>query len=163
MKELLDKLSSYNVFNYLLPGIIFSVIVTRFTEMRLLQFNIVIGVFVYYFIGLIISRIGSLLIEPLLKKTRFIKFSKYSDYVEASDKDKLIGILSESNNMYRTFIAMFLLIIFVKVYYLLSKSWSYLVDWGDWILVFSLLIMFVFSYWKQTKYIKSRVESQINE
>ena len=67
MKELLDKLSSYNIFNYLLPGILFSVLASKTTELNLIQIDIILGVFVYYFIGLIISRIGSLIIEPILK------------------------------------------------------------------------------------------------
>ena len=67
MKELLDKLSSYNLFNYLFPGILFVTIAKETTSLDLLQENIITGVFLYYFIGLVISRVGSLLIEPLLK------------------------------------------------------------------------------------------------
>ena len=102
MKELLDKLSSYNIFNYLLPGILFSVIASKVTELNLIQSDIVIGVFLYYFVGLIISRLGSLIVEPILKKVKFLKFAEYTDFVKVSEKDKKLEILSESNNMYRT-------------------------------------------------------------
>lgn len=110
MKELLDKLSSYNIFNYLLPGILFSVIASNTTELDLIQKDLFVGVFVYYFVGLVISRFGSLLVEPLLKKTNFLKFADYKEFIRASEKDKKIEVLSEANNMYRTFISTFLLL-----------------------------------------------------
>ena len=71
MKEILDKLSSYNLFNYLLPGVLFVVIASKVTRYGFIQDDIVIGVFLYYFIGMVISRFGSLVIEPLLNVSRF--------------------------------------------------------------------------------------------
>lgn len=160
MKELLEKLSSYNIFNYLLPGILFSVIVSEITDIDILQFNIIIGVFVYYFIGLIISRIGSLIIEPILKGIKFVKFADYKDFIKVSKQDEKIEVLSESNNMYRTFISMFLLIVLVKIYSEIVQKWTFIGNYNYWILIFILLIMFLFSYKKQTKYITSRIDSQ---
>ena len=49
MKELLAKLSSYNLFNYLLPGILFVVIAEELTKFSFIQEDLVLGVFVYYF------------------------------------------------------------------------------------------------------------------
>lgn len=160
MKELLDKLSSYNIFNYLLPGILFSVLTSRMTELELIQKDLVVGVFVYYFVGLIISRFGSLIIEPLLKKINFLKFADYKDFIQASAKDGKIEVLSEANNMYRTFIATFLLIALTKLYFLLAQKWSFLADYRDWILVVLIVGMFLFSYRKQTNYIIKRINSQ---
>lgn len=160
MKELLDKLSSYNIFNYLLPGILFSVLASKMTELELIQKDLVVGVFVYYFVGLIISRFGSLIIEPLLKKIKFLKFADYKDFIQASAKDGKIEVLSEANNMYRTFIATFLLIALTKLYFLLAQKWSFLTDFRDWILVVLIVGMFLFSYRKQTKYITKRINSQ---
>lgn len=70
MKDLLDKLSSYNIFNYLLPGVLFAGMSKSVSGYDLVQENLLVGVFVYYFIGMVISRLGSLLVEPLLKKAR---------------------------------------------------------------------------------------------
>lgn len=160
MKELLDKLSSYNIFNYLLPGILFAVIITKTTEFTLIQSDIISGVFVYYFIGLVISRVGSLIIEPILKKINFVKFADYKDFVQVSAEDQKLEVLSESNNMYRTLISTFFLIVLIKLYFILAKSWTFLSDWGVWILIALLIVMFLFSYKKQTKYIASRINSQ---
>ncbi|EGR3053215.1 hypothetical protein DMW34_01055, partial [Vibrio parahaemolyticus] len=122
MENLLDKLSSYNLFNYLFPGIVFVAIVDSLTAYSFTQENLVLGIFLYYFIGLIISRIGSICIEPLLKKVGFLKFSEYKDYMAASQKDQLIPVLSEANNMYRTLCSMFLCISLIKLYEHISPS-----------------------------------------
>jgi len=160
MKELLDKLSSYNIFNYLLPGVLFSVLVSKMTKLELIQKDLAVGVFVYYFVGLIVSRFGSLIIEPVLKKFNFLKYADYNDFISVSEKDKKIEILSESNNMYRTFIATFILIVLVKFYYILVAKWPFLIDWNDWILVILIMGIFLFSYRKQTNYITKRINSK---
>jgi len=45
MKDLLDKLSSYNLFNYLLPGVVFASIATKVTKFSFTQTDIITGVF----------------------------------------------------------------------------------------------------------------------
>jgi len=107
MKEIIEKLSSYNIFNYLLPGIVFSILTSKFTSTNLIFDNLIIGAFLYYFIGLVISRVGSVIIEPLLKRIKFLKFADYKDFVSVSKTDNKLEILSEANNMYRTFVSMF--------------------------------------------------------
>jgi hypothetical protein len=42
-----------------------------------------------------------------LKKISFLKFALYSDFVSASKNDTKLGVLSEADNMYRTFSASF--------------------------------------------------------
>jgi hypothetical protein len=158
MKDLLDKLSSYNVFNYLLPGVIFVAIADAFTSVKLIQENLIVGVFVYYFIGSVISRIGSLLIEPALKKMSFIKFVPYSEFVSAAKLDAKLEILSETNNMYRTFVAMLAVIALMKVYDLISLVYPSIAGYAPYCVVVTLLILYLFSYRKQTLYITKRIE-----
>ncbi|WP_412514228.1 hypothetical protein [Shewanella indica] len=159
MKDLIDKLSSYNIFNYLLPGVVFVAIASSLTKYNFVQKDIVIGVFLYYFIGLVISRIGSVVIEPILKWTGFVRFSEYRDYVDASHKDKLIEVLSEANNMYRTFISLFLSLSLLKIYEALSEQFQCLNSLSSEIAIVGLLALFAFSYRKQTAYITKRVAS----
>ncbi|MFY7814014.1 MAG: hypothetical protein ACOVRK_02370 [Chryseobacterium taeanense] len=116
MKEFLDKISSYNIFNYLFPGVLFAYIITNFCGYNLIQKDILIGVFLYYFIGMIVSRFGSICLEPFLKWINFLKFESYKDFVVASQKDSKIELLSEVNNTYRTLISMLLLALLSKVY-----------------------------------------------
>ncbi len=49
LKDLLDKLSSYNIFNFLLPGVVFAVFVSKATSFKLMQEDVLSSAFVYYF------------------------------------------------------------------------------------------------------------------
>ncbi len=162
MKEIIEKISSYNLFNYLLPGIIFVYLISTITTINIIQENLLIGAFLYYFIGLIISRIGSVIIEPLLRKSKFVRFAEYSDFVKYSQQDSKIDTLSESNNMYRTLISMFLCLLILKGYSWLADKWEINNKMSIVILVVSLLILFLFSYKKQTNYITKRIEAHKN-
>lgn len=159
MKELLEKLSSYNIFNYLLPGIVFVVLADAFTTFRFVQQDIILGVFMYYFIGLVISRIGSVVIEPILKWSRFIHFSTYADFVSASKEDKSLEVFSEANNMYRTFCSLFMLLILLKIYERLLIIAPIIRQLAAEFLILGLLTLFLFSYRKQTQYVTKRIRS----
>jgi hypothetical protein len=159
MKDLLDKLSSYNLFNYLLPGVVFAAISSQTTKYFLVQSDIVTGIFLYYFMGLIISRFGSLIIEPFLEWISFLRFSEYSDFISASKKDAKIELLSEVNNTYRTICSLLILLLLAKVYEVLEANFPLLERWNSFLLIFLLLIIFVFSYRKQTNYITRRIKA----
>lgn len=159
MKEILDKITSYHLFNYLIPGVLFVVIMYKFTTFSFIQEDLIIGAFIYYFIGLVISRFGSLVVEPVLKRISFLKFAKYTDFVSASKKDPSIDVFSEINNMYRTFVAMFILVGLIRLYQAVELRFSILMVWSPYILISLLFIMFILSYKKQTDYIRKRVES----
>lgn len=159
MKEIIDKITSYNLFNYLLPGILFAVIAGELTQFRFIQDDIIIGAFVYYFIGLIISRFGSLIIEPLLKKVSYLKFSPYSDFISASKKDLKLEVLLEANNMYRTFCSLFVLLLLLKLYNLIGFKVFIINNYNLYILIVLLLVIFLYAYRKQTKYITNRIKT----
>lgn len=155
MKELLDKISSYNIFNYLFPGVVFALAADYLTSTSLVQENILEGLFLYYFLGLVISRIGSLVIEPILKKIRFINFADYSSFVQASKKDEKIELLSEVNNTYRTLISTFFLLLLLVIY---DNFIDITGDTRNYLLIIFLLIIFLFSYRKQTTFIVKRIK-----
>lgn len=159
MKEIIDKISSYNLFNYLLPGVLFVTVLDKFTNYSFIQENLVIGIFVYYFIGLVISRVGSLVIEPVLRKVSFLKFANYSDFVSASKKDSKIEVFLKTNNMYRTFSSMLILLLLLKLYEFVELAFPILARYNLYILLVFLLIIFLYSYRKQTKYIIDRIKA----
>lgn len=159
MQDIFEKISSYNLFNYLLPGVLFVTILEKFTAHSLTQENLVIGAFIYYFVGLVISRFGSLFIEPVLRKVSFLKFGDHEDFVSASKNDPKIGTLSEASNMYRTFAAMFFLLMLVKVYEFVEYEFPVIKEWNSYVLVLLLLLMFLYSYRKQTQYITRRIKT----
>ncbi len=163
MKDLLDKLSSYNIFNYLLPGVLFAAAVDKLTSIDILQNDIVVGVFVYYFFGTAISRIGSLIVEPLLRKIGFLTFSPYENFVRATKVDSKLEVLSETNNMYRTFCALLLSIATVGLYAYASKYLPLLQMAAPAVCIAALLFLFVLSYKKQTAYISKRIKTNLAE
>ena len=158
MKAILEKLSSYNIFNYLFPGFLFVIVGEQLTTFSLFYKKWFIGVFLYYFYGLIISRIGSLIVRPLLKNIKFINEKSYEQYVPASKLDPKIEIFSEQNNMYRTLCAMFILLIILKI----CDELKDVLPWREaaygFIFLVGLLILFLFSYRKQTGYVVERIE-----
>ena len=159
MGDLINKISSYNLFNYLFPGIVFVALSKEITAYSFVQQDILVGAFLYYFIGLVISRFGSLVVEPILKKINFIKFADYKNFVVASQKDPQIEVLSEANNTYRTLLSMFVLLFLLKLYESVAQSWAPLQERGIIILLLILFVMFLVSYKKQTSYVNKRVKA----
>lgn len=159
MNELLEKLSSYNIFNYLFPGVVFAAAGTYITSSSLLINDIIIGAFVYYFYGLVISRIGSIVLEPLFRRTRIVRFAPYSDFVAASKNDDKLELLSEQNNMYLTLTSTFFCLLvlclfdFCVQHRLFLSSSPLLPAFA----VFLLFLLFTFSYRKQSAYLVSRI------
>lgn len=160
MKDLLDKLSSYNIFNYLLPGVLFAVFVDELTSFHILQKDIAVGVFVYYFLGSVVSRIGSLLIEPSLRKLGVAKFAPYEDFVRVSKTDPKLEILSEANNMYRTICSLMLCIGVIALYDRACSSWPVLHAADPAVLIIGLFSLYLLSYRKQTAYITMRIDAE---
>lgn len=159
MNELLSKITSYNIFNYLLPGIVFAILARETIHYPVVQSDIFTGAFLYYFLGLVVSRFGSLIVEPLLKALSFVKFEDYKDYVDAAKKDAKIDVLSEVNNTYRSLASLFGLLLLLKLYEKLEGRFPCLREWDATILVVLMLAMFLFSYRKQTSYITKRIKA----
>jgi hypothetical protein len=159
MHELLTKLSSYNLFNYLLPGIIFVFLAADAIRFPILQRDVVSAAFLCYFVGLVISRFGSLVLEPLLKRVSFLRFANYKDFVIASKQDDQLTVFSEVNNTYRTLSSLFCLLILLRLYVKIEATWPFLRQWDSTVLIVLLLIMFLFSYRKQSGYITKRIKA----
>jgi hypothetical protein len=158
IKDLFDKLSSYNIFNYLLPGAAFCMIAERLTELKFVQEDLLNAFFVYYLIGMIISRIGSTIIEPVLKKIKFVKFSDYGKYIDKSKEDPLLATLSEQNNTYRTLLSMFILLLIVDNINALQGKFPWLDNNMPSLALSSMVVLLAFSYRKQTNFITNRIE-----
>ena len=173
VKSMSEKISSYNIFNNLFPGVVFCSILTKTTRFCFTTENILEQLFIWYFIGMIISRIGSVFVEGLLKKLKFrgrqyIVFADYKLYVAASEKKPFIATLSESNNTYRTMIALLLSIGFVDLYDMFVFEWiaEKCIIGNKIICIITgvfLVALFVKSYKKQTNYITKQVEKYISE
>lgn len=172
-KNIWEKISSYEIFNNFLPGITFCYLLKNFTVYTLDNGKTWENIFIYYFCGLILSRIGSLVAESLLlkikirnketkEKEQYIKRATYVEYSKASENVPFIKVLNETNNMYRTMVVVFASVIIMKIYELLPVYFTCLNGWLKSVVVVLLLaagmLVFVFSYKKQTDYIRNRVQ-----
>lgn len=163
MEHFFNKLENYNILNYILPAVIFDVGCRYYINIELIpNDNIFISFFIYYFLGLVISRIGSLIIKPLLWKLKVLNkkdSSECADFYKAEEKDEKIKILFTDYNTYRNFIATFCLLLVSKIAYTV-KTWLNINSTIICTILFILLIiLFVISYKKQLGYIHSRIEN----
>ena len=103
-----------------------------------------------YEIGLILNRAGSVIIEPVLIKTKFLRFSEnYSLYAEASKKTPMLNTISREYALSRTSIVEFLVL----------AIWSTCI--GKWLLsvcYLTVAIVFLFSCKKHSAKIATVVE-----
>lgn len=177
-KCMLEKISSYNIFNNFFPGIVFCYMVKFFTNNKIDTGSVWENLFIYYFWGLIISRIGSVVIEGILlkikinnkdskQKQNYINRASYKEYSRASAKYSFIKILNETNNTYRTMISVFACVLIIKIYELLSIHCAKI--FGDIGMALEILflvvgiVLFIMSYKKQTDYIRKRVQDYVSE
>ncbi len=162
MEKFVEKLSSYNILNNLLPGVVYCFLMKLICYVDFTSDNIIADIFVYYFLGMIISRVGSILVEPLYKKVKIVSFADYTKYIKAEKEDSQVTILSETNNTYRTMIALCLIVLIS----ILTVSVFDFFNWNKkiciYIVLVLLVILFSVSYSKQTTYVKKRIEKQAN-
>lgn len=108
---------------------------------------------------MVISRIGSILISPILKKTGFIKFEKYSDYIDTSKKDQKISLLLQDSNTYRTLISLFLCTSLVSIFSnQIITSLGFSRNTLATITSMTLFILFLFAHKKQAEFISKRIK-----
>ena len=160
MDKLLERISSYDILNNLFPGSVLYFLLSE--NIQLQQNSILTEFFIIYFLGLLASRIGSLLIEPLCKKLNIIQMASYEDFIKAESRDKKIEILSSVNNMYRTFISVFIIYIFYKITGYIAIQYTRPSQFVETGIIIALLVIFSLSYHKQTNYIRKRVICSIN-
>lgn len=125
--------------------------------------NIVQEVILYYFIGLVISRIGSLLLEPLFKKICKNSVSSYKDYIDASQEDTKIELLSEVNNTFRTMISLGFVSLMTDIVMRFSPRTNFISHYYTIALAILFIALFSASYIKQTKMVSQRVNRAIEK
>lgn len=164
MEQFLDKLSRYHLITNLIPGVLFLCFLNMLGIYCIDMTNWVMILFVGYFFGLVISRVGSIVIEPWFKKWKIVKYSSYSDFLEAEKKDIKIANLLADNNMYRTFVALFFVLIVLEICHIIPAVDEFIhTQWAVLALLALLFLLYVLAYRKQTSYIRKRVRKANNQ
>lgn len=157
IESITEKVSAYQIFNYLLPGAVFVAAFGNVSGHALYSGTVVVDLVVVYFAGMTLSRVGSLVIEPICKWTRIVTYANYGDYLEAVKRDATIPSLLQENNTYRTLTATFLALLLVKIALYFQSRLTNTNLHLNWLWLIALTLLFLLSYRKQTAYIRKRV------
>lgn len=157
MGNIIEKLDSYEIMTNLLPGAFFGMALRLLCGLELPVDNIGEEIVVYYFMGFIINRLGSLIIKPLLLKCNFIKEVDYNEYVKAEKINEKVRTLTEICNYYRSILTANLILLFIKIFSCFKENTGWFL--GNWEFCFLLgcATLFLFSYKKQMRFVCKRV------
>lgn len=158
LKQVVERFSSYKLFNFFLPGaVMYGVLrLNGVVALDILKFWELL--IVIYFMGLLCSRVGSVVIEEIMKRFNWIKGYDIKKYLEKQNSESMIVVLLEICNTYRTFAAVFLILPFVHIVYgayLETLSWSVLYYVIPELLI---MILFCFSFYKQYCYFQNSIK-----
>lgn len=158
MDKFIDKISSYHLLTNLVPGTVFCLLVNRFTSFTLPTGTSIADFIAFYFIGVVISRFGSIIIEPIFRKLKIVKYANYTQFLTAEKTDAKIQPLNESNNLFRALLSCSVLFSGVYLYEFLGSKYPFLLAIKVPVLCVAMIVMFALSYRKQTSIIRNRVE-----
>lgn len=158
MTEILGKISSYNIFNYLFPGAVFVTLAVHFGILKKPSDSIVEKLLWFYFVGLAISRVGSVIVEPALRRLSVAESKRpYTEYLTACEKDQKLEVMLEISNTYRTLATAFSVLLLALVTTGVVRAAGMSVVWQDRSVVGLLLILFLVSFRKQDDIVNQRV------
>ena len=158
IKAIIEKISNYNILTNIIPGAVLCVILRYLVGYDLFAGNnwFVLGV-LFYILGVINNRISSLVIGPFLTWIKFVKPFSYKEFIKTENVDPKVTVLSTENNVFRSYIAVFCLSLLVLLYKTVLSKWAFLSDNINLVVLVILVILFAFSYRKQTKLLSQRI------
>lgn len=158
IKAILEKISNYNILTNIIPGAVLCVILQYLVGYDLFAGNnwFVLGV-LFYILGVINNRISSLVIGPFLTWIKFVKPCSYKEFIKTENVDPKVTVLSTENNVFRSYIAVFCLSLLALLYKTVLSNWAILSDNINLVVLVILVILFAFSYRKQTKLLSQRI------
>ena len=157
MESLLSKISAYHLISYALTGLILCAIYIEAHGKETNGHPILIFGTVYV-VGLIVSRIGSIILERPLRKLGFIKYAKYRDFVIAELKDPKVSGLAEQAAFYRTLSTGFLLLALISLFDGLPVKTAFFKGYQETGIYVLIMLLFAFSYRKQCDFVAQRVK-----
>jgi len=110
LNTVIAKLGSYHILANLIPGTFFGFALEFLFGITLPLGSIGEHIIAYYFIGLIIGRVSSLVTKRIFTRkkgtakaipTQFIEYTPYPEYIKAEASDPKITSLSDMNECYR--------------------------------------------------------------
>ena len=157
INSLFNKLSAYQLLSLMLPGAsLLGTLKFIFTIDIKVNENIWWFLLASYVVGIILSRIGSLLIEEVFKKMGFIKGYNVGNYIAKRKEDDMVETLLSFANLYRSLCALSIVLIIVTM----VKGYGFCDYWHYFLLEVLLLLLFTFSFCKQYNYFYSIIPEE---
>ena len=153
MDEIAKKVSAYNLMNALIPGGALVYSLEAFGYLNLKEINVLCLVPMAFILGLIGSRIGSLILESIAIKLKLIE-RDYERYTQAQATDDRLFTLTTVSNMYRTLAGSTLVLAILALGKLFPESFRPWIVAGLGVAVF---LLFILSWIKQERYVSQRV------
>lgn len=154
MSELVEKISAYDLLNALIPGGILVYFMGLLGYFDISNTNIFFLCILAYVLGVVGSRVGSNILEPLAIKSRKIQH-KYEAYMSAQKNDEKLAALTAVSNMYRSLAGSLVVLGLLSLGTLVPEMYH------CWLLVMygiMSFVLFVASWIKQERYIAKRIE-----
>jgi uncharacterized membrane protein YbhN (UPF0104 family) len=148
ISKISEKISRYEILNNLIPGTALCFILS-YIGYPILDYSTGVCIMICYLVGLINSRFSSLVIEWLCRKTKLIEWRDYSLYNSAKKERPFVGALQENANVYRAFVSVFFVSLIAYGIQKLILYCTFLQDYGLWILLSLMFLLFLLSYRKQ--------------
>lgn len=166
MGKILSSIPVYNLLTNLIPGTVLAALLKFCVDgcdIFSLTNNIWILAVILYFLGIINSRVSSLILEPLLKKLKIVKYTSHKDFTDAELKDTSgkFTQLSRMSNEYRSYLSVFTIVLVLKLIFLSSNAKIFVTENICWVILGLGVLLFLCSYRKQVSYITSRI-SRLN-
>ena len=158
MEKIVNKMESYHIFTFIIPGTLFLLLCKLVCGINIDENNLIMLLFMSYFVGIIISRIGSLIVGNILNYVFNVKLENYDNYISAEKKDEKIWILMKDGNMFRNLCTMTIIVLIIKIIMMLNLHKLLGNDALFLMAIILLIVLFSLSYVKQEKMIISRVK-----
>lgn len=164
MENLINSISKYQLAINLIPGYIFAILLQQYAHIVLLEGDVLQDVFVSYFVGLIIGRVGSIIVEGLMCifDGTYISAPGYDRKIKAERIDPKIEILDRQCTIYRNCCAGCCCVIIGIIINCLFGDGIFL-SLGKYILIFLILtVLLLVAMDKQCTYVNNRIRMAIS-
>lgn len=144
-----EKLDGYDLVANLVPGAALTYAPTDWAAFLLVAFVA----------GVTSNRLGSLVLDPLLRRLRFLKPKNYDSFIVSERVDKKLEVLVANHGLYRTFFTagvIYLALLLISHWFPSAASSDQLVFI---LFVLAGMAVFLFAFQKEDGYIHSRIEA----
>ena len=164
---LFEHISAFEVFGTLVPGLILAVALDElFFQHALSGGGNLKLIVIAYCLGIIASRLGSLLSDRLSSRLGVtLRISYYNDFIQAEKRDAKIDILQSVSNLYRTLMGSCLIV----AYCACARALRHAVGQAvvnvvvDVLTIGLLTLLFLLSWRKQERYVEQRARAQAGD